>query len=370
MKILSLTYRNKKTGWNVKDLSMNALTLLVGASGVGKTQILRAIMDLSNIVRGKSSNGIEWSVSFKQNGISYQWEGAFTTMAEGPADLMHRNAPVPVEYERVFRINGKKDVLIERNSEELRLNGKTTVKLEPEKSAISLLREEADIAPIYKGFRQIYSVKNQNSGVRISPLHVTEDTIIRDADVVRRLPNLTTVEQLFLLYKHNLSEFDDVKQRFIDIFPFVEDVSFTMARLFDDTSFPMLLIKEKGVEEWISQDCISSGMFSTLSHLTTLTLAYDGDVILVDEFENSLGVNCIEDVAEMVLHPERDLQFVITSHHPYVINNIDYSRWKIVTRRGSDVTVHTADELHLGEHSKHDAFMQLIQTEAYKTGRL
>ena len=93
-------------------------------------------------------------------------------------------------------------------------------------------------------------------------------------------------------------------------------------------------------------------------------------MILIDEFENSLGVNCIEEVAELVLYPEVDIQFILTSHHPYIINNIDFNNWKIVVRDGSMVSVHSAKDLQIGSHSKHDAFMQLIQTSAYKTGKV
>ena len=327
MKILSLTYKNCNTGWNIQDLTFNGLTLLVGASGVGKTQILRAIMDIANIAKGHSSNGVEWRISFRHDDTSYLWEGAFTAVENTHSEILDApNETAPVEYERLYRINGKKELLIDRDRESLLLNGNLTVKLEAEKSAISLLREESDIAPVSNAFRQIYAVRNVNHGIRISPIQVSENTVIRDIDTLRRFPNLSAAEQLFLLYKHEFAEFNQIKQRFIAIFPFVEDLKFSIGKMFNNVSYPVLLMKEHGVEQWISQHYISSGMFSTLSHLVALTIAKDGDVILVDEFENSLGVNCIDEVADMVVEPEADLQFVITSHHPYIINHIDYSR--------------------------------------------
>lgn len=370
MKIVNLSYRNRKSGWNIKDLAFNNLTLLVGASGVGKTQILRAIFKLASIVKGKWSNGIEWRVSFIQDGLEYLWEGAFILVNDEHETADAGDIAAPIEYERLYRINGKKELLIERDRDSLKFNGRTTVKLEAEKSAIALLKEENDIMPVYNGFSQISLMRNQNRGIKISPVKVTEESVIKDIDALRKLPNLSMVEQLFLLYKYGLKEFDFVKERFVSIFPFVEDLQFTTGTLFNNVTYPILLLKEKGVEQWISQNYISSGMFSALSHLVAITLAKDGDVILIDEFENSLGVNCIEEVADLVLYPEADLQFVITSHHPYIINNIDYGKWKIVTRQGSNVMVHSANDLHIGKHSKHDAFMQLIQSSAYQTGIL
>ena len=49
MRLKKLFYKNNTTGWNVKEVRFDKLTLLVGASGVGKTQILRAINSLKTI---------------------------------------------------------------------------------------------------------------------------------------------------------------------------------------------------------------------------------------------------------------------------------------------------------------------------------
>ena len=49
MKLKNLSFKNTNTGWCIDNLSFCKLTLLVGASGVGKTQILRILMGLQNI---------------------------------------------------------------------------------------------------------------------------------------------------------------------------------------------------------------------------------------------------------------------------------------------------------------------------------
>ena len=77
MRIKKLSFKNNKTSWNVVDVKFDALTLLVGASGVGKTQILNALARLSRIVRGESYNGMEWNVEFTIDSIPYEWSGSF-----------------------------------------------------------------------------------------------------------------------------------------------------------------------------------------------------------------------------------------------------------------------------------------------------
>ncbi|MEP0852923.1 MULTISPECIES: AAA family ATPase [Cyanophyceae] len=133
------------------------------------------------------------------------------------------------------------------------------------------------------------------------------------------------------------------------------------------SDFFFISIKERGIDQWIVQGEISSGMFKTLMQISELYLAPEGSVILIDEFENSLGVNCIDVLTEDLLAQNRNLQFIITSHHPYIINNIGMEHWKIVTRRGGVVTVKDAKNFNLGK-SRHQAFIQLLNLEAYSEG--
>ncbi|MGD1715765.1 AAA family ATPase [Dapis sp. BLCC M172] len=97
-------------------------------------------------------------------------------------------------------------------------------------------------------------------------------------------------------------------------------------------------MKEKGVSNWILPPHISSGMFKTLMYISELYLSPEGSVILIDEFEKSLGVNCLDSVTDLILENPR-LEFIITSHHPYIINNIGNKYWKIVTHQGNIITV-------------------------------
>ena len=66
MRIKSLRVKNNFLGWELEEMHFTSnLTLLVGGSGVGKTQILRAINDLKKVANGESINGFEWSIVFK-----------------------------------------------------------------------------------------------------------------------------------------------------------------------------------------------------------------------------------------------------------------------------------------------------------------
>ena len=87
---------------------------------------------------------------------------------------------------------------------------------------------------------------------------------------------------------------------------------------------PFIQFKEIGVKDWIPVMGMSAGMYRTLIHIIELYLSADGTVILIDEFENSLGVNCIDELTTEMIGATNRIQFIITSHHPYIINNINY----------------------------------------------
>jgi len=108
-------------------------------------------------------------------------------------------------------------------------------------------------------------------------------------------------------------------------------------------------------------------MFRSLIHIGELYLSPEGTVFLIDEFENSLGINCIDELTADILQSKRQLQFILTSHHPYIINSINFSNWKLVTRNASVVKTHDITKFNFGK-SKHDAFMQLLQLDEYQTG--
>jgi predicted ATPase len=177
--------------------------------------------------------------------------------------------------------------------------------------------------------------------------------------------------KIALLYNCANEVFEKIKMRFIEIFPQVEDVRFVkperegLFRMFE--SIPRLEIKEKTVSGWIEQEALSSGMYKTFMHISEMYLWQEGTVVLIDEFENSLGVNCLDILTEDLLHENRRLQFIVTSHHPYIINNISPKHWKVVTRKGGVVSTQDASELRL-DSSSHRAFTQLINREEFTEG--
>jgi predicted ATPase len=379
MKILSLSYKDKALKWSLEQADFDKLTLLVGASGVGKTQILKSIMRLKSVADGKSISGIKWDINFVTlDGKTYEWEGEFENkgdldFSDDEDDDIKRNKPSIINEQ--LKVNSK--IVVSRDKESIIFNGSSTVKLPNQQSVLYLLKEEDLIKPAFDGFNKIiYSDQTDSTREafrikfsdtqKLLKKHKTLESIRESAEDIRI--------KLFLSYKNSFKTFQQIRDRYIDIFPQVEDIKVEPLDYEDEVDlpfffkeYPFIQIKERGVEKWIKQEYISSGMFRSLIHISEIYLCSEGSVFLIDEFENSLGINCINELTSDILASKRQTQFILTSHHPYIINNIGFSNWKLVTRTKGVVKTHNPYEYNIGK-SKHDAFMQLIQLEQYQTG--
>ncbi|GAB1540128.1 hypothetical protein NUACC21_27970 [Scytonema sp. NUACC21] len=376
MRINKITYHDRELEWEFEPIEFSNLTLLVGASGVGKTQILESIMNLRKIAMGKSLNGIEWDINFTVQNYNYQWKGEFENKKVTSLiieDDRSEKENFKIIREELYQNNEK---IVERSSNEIIFRGNKLPKLSSFKSIVEILSEEEDIAPIKKGFNKvIYSeqsivIAKSINAASISIYASLAKNASYSLEEIQEM-NLQPQTKLAIAYKYLPEVFTKIKETFIDIFVQVEDIKIEPDDNEDDFSrflaeYPFIHIKEKGVNHWINQNQISSGMFRTLLHISELYLSAEGTVILIDEFENSSGVNCIDVVTDILLR-NRNIQFILTSHHPYVINNIEMAHWKIVTRRKGVVTARNAKDFNLGK-SKHQAFVQLINLDAYKEG--
>lgn len=381
MIISRFSFEEKSLNWKLHEILLNKLTLLVGASGVGKTQMLKSIHNLKSIAEGESLNGVAWNVEFKTlDGGQYIWEGEFEnkgiSIIINDNDEDDKKNKSKVHFEKLY-LNGK--LIVDRKNETILFNNVPTIKLSQQESVLSLLREEDIVKPAFEGIKKIHFSDQSNSasfsrGFNFSFLNANK--YIKKYNTIEKIQesDLDTELKLYFIFKIANDTFNLIKERFIDIFPQVSDIKVAPLENFERGDLPDILrdypyiqIKEKDVEHWISQNRMSSGMYRTLIQLSELYLSAAGTIFLIDEFENSLGINCINEITNDILNSRRNLQFILTSHHPYIIDSIPYENWKLVTRHTGIVEAHDISEYNFGK-SKHSAFMQLLQLDEYQTG--
>ncbi|SKB14350.1 conserved hypothetical protein [Planktothrix sp. PCC 11201] len=372
MKLKKLEYEDKEYQWKLNFIEFSSnLNLLVGVSGAGKTQILKAINRLKMIANGISLNGVCWDVTFvTQDENLYRWRGKFETRQNNI--IIKTDSDEEDQCKIIYEYLAKNEKsIIERTQEKgiIFQDQLSPFKLSPFKSIIELLSEEENIKLVQQEFDKIIETESakylDNEDILRLPTHILKKYENCDLSEIKNT-ELPLPIKLALVYRYIPETFNRIKSVFIEIFKKVEDIK---VEPFNQDELPLALadilkeailikIKEKDIELWIRQHNISSGMFKTLMYISELYLSPDNCVILIDEFENSLGVNCIDSVTELILERE-DLQFMITSHHPYIINNISPRYWKIVTRHGGLVTVKKAEDFHISA-SRQKAFIDLI----------
>ncbi len=376
MKLLSIQFINNEEEWEFEKITFFDLTLLVGVSGVGKTQVLRSIYTLKNIANGASANGVKWELSFQTlTGNKYVWSGEFENLS-AKSELMpeffeddNEKTKPKIMFERIM-LNEK--IIVERRNLIFEFNGVEMPKLISTESAINILKEEDLIREVYESFKLIILRDHtQKEGVRFSHLSIAKlKNKYKNFEQIKE-SDLDTFHKLALVHDLSKNIFEEIKERFIEVFPQIEGVKVEPIKDNEFSNFTfeatVIQIKEKGVQKWIPHNRMSSGMLRTLLHIAEMYLWNEGTVILIDEFENSLGLNCIDVLTEDLVYANHHIQFIATSHHPYIINKIPYDYWKIVTRKGSVIKTFDAKDFDMG-NSHHDRFMSLINHPFYKQG--
>lgn len=240
-------------------------------------------------------------------------------------------------------------------------------KLSSYQSIIYTLREESIIKEAYDALNKIEYRDQTRNGLNVyrisdKPLHFLTSKYKTLESIINSDENIHA--KLYFVHENKLNIFNKIKSKFIEIFQQVEDIKIKLLHTHHTSTgrlfIPFIFIKENSVPQWIRDDKMSSGMLRTLIHISEIYLSTPGTVILIDEFENSLGINCIDILTDDLIHENKTLQFIATSHHPYIINNIPYEYWKIVTRKGGHINIRNASDYSLGK-SKQEAFLQLTK---------
>lgn len=376
MYIKSLAAKNVAEGWELEEVKLDYnLTLLVGISGAGKTQILRSLDNLKRIINGGAVEGFEWKVVFELGeGEEYEWRGKFSVRKDYKPEnekdensnktkknlspVLFRYDPVELVEEYLLNVNNG-SVIIKRTKEQTLYRGDKMPKLSKDESTLHLFQEEELFSEIVQHFNYLL-FKDQTRRV---------DHVILSEQEIRLVFKHNGIgieaEQLKITGHNNVFKYSLVEEEikhlidsaFMDVFPEVEEIS---SRIYfsEDNKLLKLRIKLKDSDTWIEQEQISSGMLRFLMLLIDLYLSPDGSIFLIDEIENSLGINCLDEYVHQLQHANRNIQIIATSHHPYIINNIPYQQWKIVRREGAIISVTDAEELGIGQ-SRQDAFLQL-----------
>jgi predicted ATP-dependent endonuclease of OLD family len=350
------------------------INILVGDSGTGKTRFLNTIVNFfSQLVSEKVKFPGKWDVDFEIDGIVYNYKLNVTQSPISPHEQT-------IGYEV---LSNNRQVLFERNNGTILWQNKDMPKLSSEMTCFSLLKNEDIINPIYLNLKKIiarrFSGDELNKNFLLGTFTIPDMPNPPAPPHIRKLGDLA-VEQIDFHNKMNIlskidsSGYNKVVALIKTAFPFIIDAGIrNIAQVLPDLPAPIhtpvFCIKERNVSDWIPCIDISSGMQKLFLLILDTYLLQDSGILLIDEYENSLGINAINFLPDLINSISQNCQFIITSHHPYIINNIPIESWKVFHRDG--VNVHITDGITLKERyskSRQEYFVQLINDPLYTGG--
>lgn len=363
VKLKWIEFENLRTGLKIERVVFNDdITLLVGLSGVGKTQILNAIEYSLKLAVNKNLRLEPYNTTlcFQIGEEVYVW--SYRIQQDHTEDIFEsKEIKYFFAYEKLQNIKG--DILMQRTSDTIQVTGYDKVPT-PKKDESLLVQysEDAFVKPIISEMLKLYPIEIEmdvrgaiaQESFNMFKAKIKESFKENEKQPFEKFSHLPVPLKIYITKKYYpqmyAQIFSAVKELFMEInsIDIVED---------PDREIYMVAIDVYGKR--LLQHEISNGMLKTIYYIVELITMSKNSLVLIDEFENGLGVNCIDVLAELLLGERRDLQFVITSHNPKIINQISNKKWKIIERDIATVKNFTAEEYGI-MHSQHDAYFNLI----------
>ena len=374
MKIISyLGGGTKEEQLQFPEIKFFKVNLIVGDSGTGKTRLLNTIFNAGRMAVN-TNQFFEgwWNILFEHEGIKFRWE-LDTVNDDNVEEKIIKKEKLSI-YE-----NNDEKIIVNRTEDSFFFNDDKLPKLSGRETSIVLLKNEDAIKPIYDAFKFIirrnFSGSDLEEATIMAPLSQPQINKIkkhRNKDEI--FHKITNVNSRMYLFENYFKEiYTKICDEFISIFPFVKELKILDAEYFG-LSFPGIVpvfsLKEKEGNKWIALHNFSSGMKKVLLILTDIfVLPMTGAVYLIDEYENSLGMSAINFFPDILFESDTPSQFIITSHHPYIIGNVPVRDWIVLNRKGLKVFVKQGVELEdrYGK-SKQKSFIQLINDPFFTGG--
>lgn len=368
MKLNWIEFENLRTGLKIEKIYLNRdITLLVGLSGVGKTQILNAIEYSLKLAVNKNLRLEPYNVSleFDIDDKKYIW--IYRIEQDIKEDFIEsKEEKYAFKYEELSE-NGT--CIIKRELDHVKITGYDRIPT-PKKDESLLVQYSEDkfIRPIIVELMKLYPIEidmDVRGAIDRESFNMFKEKVRRSVQNenksdFERFSHLPVPLKLYIAKEY----YPDI---YVQIFSAVKDLfmEINSIDIVEDTARDISMVAINVYGNKLLQHEISNGMLKTIYYIVELITMSKNSLVLIDEFENGLGVNCIDVLAEILLSERNDLQFIITSHHPKIINQISNKKWKIIDRDIACVKNISAEDYGIS-HSQHDAYFNLINIWEYE----
>jgi len=336
-------------GWEMESVNFSHMNLCVGISGAGKTKILNTIYNLFFVsFNGALNDNGHWTVTFKISNSEdiYFW------------DLKVVNKSISYEC-----LKKNDETIIDRNETDFIYNNNKLPQLDKSQSALKLLKDEEVFIRITKDFKNVVrrnfydgELENQSSIVIFEENQFIQDPNLDLTELNNKNYVFPMIIRLSILANKSPDKWQLVQNTFLSLFPKFSRIFFSISP--QSNNQKQIFVTENNEDIILNE--LSSGEKKALLIISDIITLPKNSIYLIDEIENSLGSNILDSLIEFIDDYKEDIQFIITSHHPYIINHIPYNEWKIVKREGKKVMIKDGKDLSDSfKLSKHDAFTKL-----------
>ncbi len=378
--LTKFTFDDNAADWHLTATSfLPGMNLFVGPSGAGKKRLLESVLWAVWAAGGNASSaiygGCSWRLEATINGRDYVWAVEMDASTRSPHLVFGDVAPGGLEYSNET-VTESGHAIYSRRGASIAIDDKAQVPTSVGGSALVLYQTHPGIAPLRNLLARSRNSATNGGGVwfpRVYPVGTLSDLL--DAP---ESPILHSSQDIWLA-AYRLAVKDPerftrwIVEPFQEAFPLVDHVLVGLATDLDPVSFKVVGgdavafgVRERGVRSPVVGQRLSSGMRKLLILLLEVELVSPGSCLLIDEVENGYGINVLPAVAQ-ALTRRTDIQVIANSHHPQLIPKIPRSAWRLVTRKGSQVTVVDVDKIEsMGGSLKLDSYTRLMNLHEYE----
>lgn len=319
MKLVRFSY-TAITGWELRDIYLYGLNLIVGKNSTGKSRLLLILY-------------------------------AFKKMISQTSPIYHGK----FEFEFLNKANERINYIIDRKNkdelfEELKINGNTILYRDTLGARLTSTRngEKLNIHPpndklvlhvrrdIYDHphFEQLIKWAENIHYFRFGHVHV--GSFLSEGIVSSELENAKNIVEVY-------RKLSDESQKLL--ISELNEIGFSITSILSkEKEDKEIYVREADIESEIKQSQLSQGMFRSISVLIFLNfLAQDEDVslLLVDDLCEGLDYDRSSKLSKLIfrkLSSSSSYQLVATTNDYFLMESVDLEHWNVLKRKGSVVT--------------------------------
>ncbi len=301
-------------GWCLQPLTFGTCNLLAGAAGVGKSQILSALVRLRDVASGQPLPGAEWELDFQQAGVDYSWSGHYDSDSDGGSG--------PCLSERLER-DGQE--LITRTAGKIIYAGAVLPdNFAAHLSIFKVLEGDDLLRPLRLHKRFASFQMGHHFSMPSQFLDVFAE--ITDLKVIRN-SGLHPLVKAFLVHENRPDLFADCAQAFMQLFPRISDIRMELIRL--NAAMVRILCHFRDGGHWQNQNSLSSGMWKAWLLLSKVHFLAIGAVLLVDDYDDGLGPGCRE-LFKCMRQQAPETQMLLAVHQTGPFTDIPCQDWRLL----------------------------------------